>query len=92
MPASRIIALALAIAVVAVGGVSAAYILFANANSDSGLHLIVSVDARATDETDYIRRMPRHSRVHGCSTGSFLLSVVWPSKLPRDCITVSTVP
>jgi protein-export membrane protein SecD len=45
MPASRIIALALAIAVVAVGGVSAAYILFANANSDSGLHLIVSVDA-----------------------------------------------
>ena len=31
---------------------------------------VVSVDARATDETDYIRRMLRHSRVHGCSTGS----------------------
>ncbi len=45
MPASRIIALVSVIAIIAIGGASAAYILFANANSNRGLHLLVSVDA-----------------------------------------------
>jgi SecD/SecF fusion protein len=45
MPASRAIALVVAVAVLAVGGSTAAFILFTKATSDRGLHLLVALDA-----------------------------------------------
>ncbi len=46
MPASRLVAWLLTAAVVAIGGLWAAYvILFANPNSNRGLHLVVALDA-----------------------------------------------
>jgi preprotein translocase subunit SecD len=101
MPARRIIIMLLLVAVVAIGGASGVYLFLANANSNRGLHVLVSIDPAEVlkDALERLRgearRRLREARVGiaaiGVVDGAVQLTVAKPDEVEVALATLRAI-